>query len=180
MNALRRAGELASPWLVAGIVAALAFTLLNALFLGKAVAQTTQTAPAAVASGVASVAAPVAAPVASPVASPVFGLFQGMLGLVVVIALIFAAGWLLKKIGPRARATGAVHVVGGASVGPREKVVVVRFGDRTLLLGVAPGHVSLLHMADASELPGAVDATVADGPATPRFADRLRAARGGA
>lgn len=176
MNALRRAGELASPWLVAGIVAALAFTLLNALFLGKAVAQTTQTAPAAVASGVASVAAPVA----SPVASPVFGLFQGMLGLVVVIALIFAAGWLLKKIGPRARATGAVHVVGGASVGPREKVVVVRFGDRTLLLGVAPGHVSLLHMADAAELPGAVDATVADGPATPRFADRLRAARGGA
>lgn len=172
MNALRRAGELASPWLVAGIVAALAFTLLNALFLGKAVAQTTQTAPTAVASGVASVAAPVAA--------PVFGLFQGMLGLVVVIALIFAAGWLLKKIGPRARATGAVHVVGGASVGPREKVVVVRFGDRTLLLGVAPGHVSLLHMADAAELPGAVDATVANGPATPRFADRLRAARGGA
>jgi flagellar protein FliO/FliZ len=79
----------------------------------------------------------------------------------------------MKKIGPRARSTGIVQVVGGASVGPREKVVVVRFGQQTLLLGVAPGQVSLLHTADASEL---ADEAVGQ-PSAPRFIDRLRAAR---
>lgn len=110
--------------------------------------------------------------------SPVFGLMQGLVGLVIVIGLIFAAGWLMKKIGPRASAGGLVQVVGGTSVGPREKVVVVRFGGRTLLLGVAPGQVSLLDATDASDL---VDA---DAPsartASPTFVDRLRTARGGA
>ncbi len=110
------------------------------------------------------------------VGSPAFGLMQGLLGLAVVIALIFAAGWMMKKIGPRARANSIVQVIGGASVGPREKVVVVRFGGQTLLLGVAPGHVGLLHTADGSEL---VDAETSIAPTSnsPRFIDRLRAAR---
>ena len=68
-------------------------------------------------------------------------------------------------------------MIGGASVGPREKVVVIRFGTQTLLLGVAPGHVGLLHTADASELVEA-DVTVESTSGTPRFIDRLRAARG--
>ncbi len=111
------------------------------------------------------------------IASPAFGLIQGLFGLAVVIALIFAAGWMMKKIGPRARTNSVVQVVGGASVGPREKVVVVRFGTQTLLLGVAPGHVGLLHAADASELADA-DVAIASTSGTPRFIDRLRAARG--
>ncbi len=109
--------------------------------------------------------------------SPVFGLMQGLVGLVIVIGLIFAAGWLMKKIGPRASAGGLVQVVGGTSVGPREKVVVVRFGGRTLLLGVAPGQVSLL---DATDTIDVADTGAASSPASPTFVDRLRAARGGA
>ncbi len=119
----------------------------------------------------------VVAPAISPAASPIFGLMQGLFGLAVVIALIFAAGWMLKKIGPRARTNSVVQVIGGASVGPREKVVVIRFGTQTLLLGVAPGHVGLLHTADASELVDA-ETPAASAPKTPRFIDRLRAARG--
>jgi flagellar protein FliO/FliZ len=79
----------------------------------------------------------------------------------------------LKKVGPRATSTNAVRVLGGASVGPRERVVVVQFGDQTLLLGVASGRVNLLHAA----LPGEVVAQPASSD-TPRFIDRLRAARG--
>lgn len=111
--------------------------------------------------------------VATP-ASTLGGMLQGLVGLAIVVALIFAVAWTMRKIGPRARTGGAVQVVGGASVGPRERVVVVRFGTRTLLLGVAPGQVSLLH---ADEPGDAFDETVAVAPA-PRFVDRLRAARG--
>ena len=108
-------------------------------------------------------------------ASPMASMLQGMVGLAIVVALIFVAGWVLRKIGPRARSTGAVQVIGGASVGPREKVVVVKFGQQTLLLGVASGHVSLLHAATPEDL---VDAPASTTPAAPRFIDRLRAARG--
>ena len=105
--------------------------------------------------------------------SPFAGMLQGLVGLAVVVALIFAAGWLLRKVGPRARSGGLVQVVGGASVGPREKVVVVKFGRQTLLLGVAAGQVSLLHAAGPDE---AIDEPVSASDA-PRFVDRLRAAR---
>jgi flagellar protein FliO/FliZ len=106
-------------------------------------------------------------------ASPMASMLQGLIGLAIVIGVIFVAAWLLKRIGPRARSGGIVRVVGGASVGPREKVVVVRFGHQTLLLGVAQGHVSLLHTADT------IDAEPDDATASPapRFIDRLRAAR---
>jgi flagellar protein FliO/FliZ len=109
-----------------------------------------------------------------PAASPLTGLAQGLVGLAIVVGLIFAAGWFLKKIGPRGGTTGAVRVVGGASVGPRERVVVVRFGEQTLLLGVASGHVSLLHAA----LPGeTLEAPASGGVPAPSFIERLRAAR---
>ena len=108
--------------------------------------------------------------------SPVFGLMQGLVGLVIVIGLIFAAGWLMRKFGPRTSAAGLVRVVGGTSVGPREKVVVVRFAGQTLLLGVAPGQVSLLAAADTVD---GVDETAA-APGTPTFVERLRVARSGA
>ncbi len=101
-------------------------------------------------------------------------LVQGTVGLVIVVALIYGAAWLLRRVQPRTMKGGLVQVLGGASVGPREKVVVVRFGARTLLLGVAPGHVGLLHETDAA------DATDAPVTVPPRFVDRLRAAKGDA
>jgi flagellar protein FliO/FliZ len=117
-----------------------------------------------------------AAPATGATGSTFLGMMQGLVGLVIVLGAIFAAGWLLKKLGPRARSSGIVQVVGGVSVGPREKVVVVRFGGQTLLLGVAPGQVSLLHSAD-SMLDDA--ATTTPDTQEPRFVDRLRAARSG-
>ena len=146
--------------LAAATALAVIVVLISAWSLGDAQAQ--QTTPAT-------------ATATTTSASPVFGIMQGLVGLAVVIALILAAGWLMKKIGPRTRSSGAVQVVGGASVGPREKVVVVRFGGQTLLLGVAPGQVSLLHASEHHP----DEASPAADPATPRFVDRLRAAREG-
>ena len=109
-------------------------------------------------------------------ASPMASMLQGLFGLVIVVAVIYGVSWAVRRMGPRARSSGIVQVIGGASVGPREKVVVVRFGHQTLLLGVAPGQVSLLQASDTTD----VEPMPATDPAAPRFVDRLRAVRGNA
>ncbi len=73
-------------------------------------------------------------------------LFQALLGLIIVLAILFGFLWLLRRLAPgRMGAQGVVRVVGGVMVGPRERVVVVEVGDDWLLVGVAAGHVSHLH-----------------------------------
>ena len=94
------------------------------------------------------------------------GMLQFALGLAVVLGLIVAAGWFMKRfhIGPSA--AGTVKVVAGASVGQRERVVVVEVGDKWLVLGVAPGRVNALHTMPRGE----VAAAPAPGAANPQVA----------
>ncbi len=74
-----------------------------------------------------------------------------------VIALIAGAAWLLKRMAPsHYSSTGALRVVAGAAVGPRERVVVVEIGMTWLVLGVAPGSVNVLHQLPRAEAPAAV------------------------
>lgn len=74
------------------------------------------------------------------------GVAQMLAGLVVVVGLIFASLWLMKKLAaPRGAAAGVLRIVGGTAVGPRERVVLVELGDTWLVLGVAPGRISMLH-----------------------------------
>lgn len=72
------------------------------------------------------------------------GMLQFAFGLALVLGLIVAAGWFMKRfqIGPQA--SGLVKVVAGAAVGQRERVVVVEVGDTWMVLGVAPGRVNAL------------------------------------
>ena len=78
--------------------------------------------------------------------SPVFGVMQMILGLALVLGLIVLASWLLRRFGAGPAASGSiVRIVTAASVGPREKVVLVEVHDSWLVLGVAPGRVSMLH-----------------------------------
>jgi flagellar protein FliO/FliZ len=70
---------------------------------------------------------------------------QLVLGLAVVIALLFASLWLLKRISaPRGEAAGLIRVIAGTAVGPRERVVILEVGSTWMVLGVAPGQVSAL------------------------------------
>lgn len=87
-----------------------------------------------------------AAPAASPPPSNAGALFQVVLGLLVVLALIYALFWLLRRYAPtQTGAQGALKVVGGLMLGPREKLVVVEIGETWLLLGVGTGEVRTLH-----------------------------------
>lgn len=83
---------------------------------------------------------------AEATAGPVLGVAQLVLGLALVLGLIVLASWLLRRYGAGASASGSlVRVVTAASVGPRERVVLVEIQDTWLVLGVAPGRVSTLH-----------------------------------
>lgn len=71
------------------------------------------------------------------------------LGLVVVVFLIVGMAWVMRRMGGMpGTATGALRVLGGLSMGTRERVVLIQVGETQLLLGVAPGRVQTLHVLE--------------------------------
>lgn len=69
------------------------------------------------------------------------------LGLVAVLALIIGMAWLLRRFGGLPSVgKGAVTIVGGVSLGPRERAVLLQVGETQVLVGVAPGQVRALHV----------------------------------
>lgn len=86
-----------------------------------------------------------AAPATTLPASPAMGGLQVLLGLVVVLGLMMGGVWLLKRFAPASRTGSApIRVVGGVSVGGRERVMVVEVADQWIVVGVAPGRVNAL------------------------------------
>jgi len=68
-----------------------------------------------------------------------------VLGLVAIVAFLFALAWLVRRMNPSALMGGqSMKVLGGLSVGPREKIILVEVGSQQVLLGVAPGRVSFI------------------------------------
>lgn len=81
-------------------------------------------------------------------------LLQMVLGLAVVLILMVASLWVIKRIsGPRGAASALMRVVAGASVGSRERVVILEIGSTWLVLGVAPGRVNTLAEIPRQSLP---------------------------
>ncbi|MDA8095399.1 MAG: flagellar biosynthetic protein FliO [Betaproteobacteria bacterium] len=88
-------------------------------------------------------ASPVGA--AAPAVSAI-GALQVLAGLVIVLAAIVGTAWVLKRFVPGQKwAGGALRVVGGLLVGPKERVVLIEIGETWLVLGVAPGRVNALY-----------------------------------
>jgi flagellar protein FliO/FliZ len=87
---------------------------------------------------------------AAPAASSAGGLLQAGFGMAVVVGLIFGCAWLARRFGLQRLGGGQlVKVVSSASVGQRERVVVVEVGDTWLVLGVTPQQVNTLHTLPA-------------------------------
>ncbi|GAQ26442.1 flagellar biosynthetic protein FliO [Ralstonia insidiosa] len=104
-------------------------------------------------------------------------------GLFVVLAMIVAAGWLLRRLQQRAgmgpgRRSQVVSVVAQQMLGAREKVVVVEVDGTWLLLGVTQHNVQTLHTLPRPiepATPAEPNANSGDGANTkpPSFADAL-------
>ncbi len=74
---------------------------------------------------------------------------QWLGGLALVLALIFLSSWGLKKINRLSSPLGEqMRLLGGISLGGREKLMVVEVGEIQLVLGVAPGRVQTLHVLE--------------------------------
>ncbi|MFI4894881.1 MAG: flagellar biosynthetic protein FliO [Steroidobacterales bacterium] len=118
----------------------------------------------------ASANAPFAAPVASSVAGPAAGTVRVTVAMVLVLAAVLAAAWLLRRLRSISGSpAGALEVLAQVSLGTRERAVLIRIGDRQLLLGVAPGNVRTLHVLETAvsgAFNGVQPAVAADGPDT--------------
>jgi len=74
-------------------------------------------------------------------------LIQVTFGLFVVLMVIAAAAWFTRRFGHfQATAGGSLRIIGGLHLGAKERLVVVQVGEEQLLLGVAPGRISKLHL----------------------------------
>jgi flagellar protein FliO/FliZ len=106
---------------------------------------------------------------ASP-ASPlnVGSLAQLTLSLLAVVALIFALSWIMKRLKfSAANSSGDMAVLDVLSVGPRERIALIRVGDSQVLVGIsAAGMVALT--------PLSTRIAISPAPRAPAFAERLR------
>ena len=69
------------------------------------------------------------------------------LNLVLVLGLIFALAWLLRRLrgGAGARAPGTLQVKASLALSMKERVVLIDAAGEHLLLGVSPAGVTCLH-----------------------------------
>lgn len=112
---------------------------------------------------------------ATTVAAPVVGssiggqLTQLVLGLLLVLGLIFALAWLLRRVQQTVPRQGQViELISSRALGARDRLVLVQVGNEQILLGLTPGRITPLHvLKEPVQVPGTSQ------PATPEFAKRL-------
>ncbi|MBC3809072.1 flagellar biosynthetic protein FliO [Undibacterium seohonense] len=104
--------------------------------------------------------------------SPSTGLLQIFLALVVVIGIMLLLAWLVKRVGPIASGHKLpVKVIGGISIGNRERVMVIEVADQWLVLGVTAQQINTLASMPKQELPDTDHNAIT---ATAPFADWLK------
>lgn len=96
---------------------------------------------------------------------------QAFIGLFIIVALLIATAWLARKLtGGRGFGQGGMRLIGGITIGPRERIILVEAGEHWLVIGIVPGQIRKLHTLPKGEFP---EATLL--PAgTPPFADWLK------
>ena len=74
------------------------------------------------------------------------------MGLLVVLSVFFLCVWGVRKLsGITASGAEKMRVVGGLSLGMREKVILLQVGRKQLILGVTPGRIETLHVLEGDD-----------------------------
>lgn len=98
-----------------------------------------------------------------PPAAGVAGLGQVILALCIVLGAILVCAFVARRMrGIGGRAAAALNVIAEVRLGTKERAVLLQVGSTQLLLGVAPGQVSALHVLTD---PVATDPARGAGPA---------------
>jgi flagellar protein FliO/FliZ len=74
------------------------------------------------------------------------------IGLVIVLSVFFMCAWGIRKLsGLTLNGAEKIRMVGGLSLGMREKVVLLQVGKKQLVLGVTPGHIETLLVLEGED-----------------------------
>ena len=94
------------------------------------------------------------AAVLEPLSSPYLMKLTG--GLILVVVVIFALAWLVKKFNLAQQSHGGlIRIVAGVSIGTRDRIVLLQVGEEQILVGLTPGRIEKLHtLAEPLALPG--------------------------
>ncbi len=102
-------------------------------------------------------------------------LAEVLLGLLAVLAAIVAAAWVGRRVlRLQPGIDSRLRLVGGLSLGPRERIVLVQAGDTQLLVGVAPGRVQTLHVLDEPLAPAPASEGAEEDAPFARVLERLQ------
>jgi flagellar protein FliO/FliZ len=103
--------------------------------------------------------------VSSVPVSGVAGVGQVTLALCIVLGAIFLCAWLTRRMRNLGSGRfGAVNVIAEVRLGPKERAVLLQVGTTQLLVGVAPGQISALHVLAEPLPPPSPAAPTLDGP----------------
>ena len=70
-------------------------------------------------------------------------------GLLIVLSVFFLCIWVLQKLnGHSNNSAEQMRIVGGLSLGMREKIILLQVGKKQLILGVTPGRIEKLHVLE--------------------------------
>lgn len=119
---------------------------VDATALASAPSPTVADAPAAPATS-----RPFAAPqaVTTPTAPTAGGLAQVTFALLLVLVAIFAVAWVARRMrGFNNRVGDAIDVLADIPLGQKERAVLLKVGQKQILVGVAPGHINTLHVLE--------------------------------
>jgi flagellar protein FliO/FliZ len=87
-------------------------------------------------------------PVVMPSANA--AIVQTVLALALVVGFIYLLAWLLKRLNMHGVCQQkSIKILTVASLGAREKAILINVDGKKMLLGVAPGRVSTLHVFES-------------------------------
>ena len=106
-----------------------------------------------------------------PGASSTGSLFQVLMVLVLVLGLMLAAAWLLKKFNATGTNVGSsIKIISGVAVGSRERIMVIEVADQWIVIGVTANNISALTSMPKQEIASSPEAqTISE-----NFANRLK------
>ena len=102
-------------------------------------------------------------------------LMQTIFALTLVLGLLAALAWAMKRYGPNVQAgAGGLRIVGALNLGGRERIMVVEIGDQWIVVGASPGRVNALATMPKQESAPGPARLSEHAPSASSFADWLK------
>ena len=87
-------------------------------------------------------------------------LIQVLIALILVVLIIFALSFVLKKFNMLpGGSSGLIKIVDAISLGSKDRLLLVQVGDDQMLISASPGRISKLHKLTASVVPEQISST---------------------